>query len=347
MADSDPRWAVCLGGAYTPYDADVSAQIEVAHRRGDATARICVRGAQYDIVFAEMKQRAAHDPTRSRAVRRTTESHAGLAGAGGAQGENSPIATPPSKKHARDESAAGSAGAPSSPHTTLLFAPGAGGKTAQAMRRLHADLERAGIIVHRCDDRPGFKWNTSSPGARKNVDAVLAAAAEASAARPDLPLVLCGASFGCRVLATLLRTRAAELPPRVTDALVCCGYPLHKPGAAEGFQPERANALAEMPNATRVLLVQGSLDEFNGPRGICALREVVARMVDPGRVQLLEVPNGQHTVPEVTRVKELGLTRAAAEEQAARLVRDAIAAFVVAAPSDMCVHSSSKRRSRA
>ena len=47
------------------------------------------------------------------------------------------------------------------------------------------------------------------------------------------------------------------------------------------------------------------------------------------------------------RVKELGLTRAAAGEQAARLVRDAIAAFVVAAPSDMCVHSSSKRRSRA
>ena len=64
-------------------------------------------------------------------------------------------------------------------------------------------------------------------------------------------------------------------------------------------------------------------------------------MADPSRVQLLEVPNGQHTVPEVTRVKELGLTRTAAEEQTSMLVRDAIAAFVAAAQFDMCEHSKS------
>ena len=52
------------------YDAQVSAEIEAAWEGDLPSVRVRVRGTDYDIVFAEMKQRSAADPARKRAVKR-------------------------------------------------------------------------------------------------------------------------------------------------------------------------------------------------------------------------------------------------------------------------------------
>lgn len=91
------------------------------------------------------------------------------------------------------------------PFLVLVFAPGAGGTTAKTMRTLQNDyLAASGLVVVRCDDHCISEgeacWVTSSPGCAKNIALVLRVANEAAASHPDLPLLLCGASFGNRVL---------------------------------------------------------------------------------------------------------------------------------------------------
>ena len=58
-------WACHLAGAWSAYDAQVSAAIEAAWEGELPSVRVRVRGTEYDIVFAEMKQRSTADPTRS------------------------------------------------------------------------------------------------------------------------------------------------------------------------------------------------------------------------------------------------------------------------------------------
>jgi predicted alpha/beta-hydrolase family hydrolase len=134
----------------------------------------------------------------------------------------------------------------------LVLAPGAGGSTAKAMRALGAPLRERGCDVVFCDDHGieagQTRWNTMNPSAPGNLSHVLAVVARAAAAHPGQRVFLCGASFGCRVLAELLRTRQTELPDSVhKDALVCAGYPLHKVGKPEGADPKRANHLLQLP----------------------------------------------------------------------------------------------------
>jgi len=209
------------------------------------------------------------------------------------------------------------------PTAVLVFAPGSGGKTAGAMLDLHDDLRRHGLAVCRLDEQP-FHWVTSSAGCAKNLDHLVAVASRAASAHPGLPLVLCGGSFGNRVCAEALRTARDRLPTRVAPALVCCGYPLNAPKKPEGADQKRPAHLRQLPAANKVLLLQGARDEYNGPRGVQALRDVVAEMEAPARVEVYEIPGGEHTVPMASGLKALGLTK----EAVAAAVRDKIVGFV-------------------
>jgi len=220
-----------------------------------------------------------------------------------------------------------SAAASSSPSTAaqkavLVFAPGAGGKTANDMVKLHQQLEQEeGLAVVRCDAQP-MSWVTANAGHDKNVAHVISTANRAATAYPGAPILLCGSSFGNRVIAETLRTARAQLPKAVAHALICCGYPLNAPGKPEGADQKRPAHLLQLPAAVKVLMMQGTDDEFNGARGIAAVKELVGRMA--ADVELYEVPGGEHTLPKAKGPKARGLT----QEQVHRMVRDKLKAFV-------------------
>ena len=235
---------------------------------------------------------------------------------------------PAAKKPAAAPSSTGASDSSvSTPSSVLLFAPGAGGATAGAMRLLQdTHLKDAGIHVWRCDDQPlgadEARWIKSSAGCAKNVAHVLAVAWRAAAAHPSLPIVLCGASFGCRVLAETLRTAADRLPATVAPALICCGYPLFGMNKPSVVDPRRHTPLLQLPSTHRVLLVQGVCDPCNGPDGVDGFCKVVAQM--RAAVELFLVPGGEHTVPQAKGLCELELT----EAQVVTMVRDKLVAFI-------------------
>ena len=209
---------------------------------------------------------------------------------------------------------ASSSAATGAPKAVLIFAPGAGGTTAKDMRaNVHGELDRRGMRVYRLDDEAlgtgETRWNTAAPSSAGNLDHVIAVANRAAAANPGAPLLLCGASFGNRVLAELLASpKKVELLPKGTaSALLCCGYPLNVPGKPDGADPKRANHLKRIPPGNTVAFVQGDQDEFNGPRGLDALRDVMAAMACDH--ELHPVPGGVHTVPMAKGLKALGLTQ--------------------------------------
>ena len=113
--------------------------------------------------------------------------------------------------------------------------------------------------------------------------------------------------------AEALRTHGDELRKLgVQDALIACGYPLIPAGKPDigqpGYDAKRPAHLVNLPSSVRVLFLQGTLDEFNGPRGIVALQEVMQRM--NATTQLVQVPNGEHTLPSAKKLKELGKKQA-------------------------------------
>ena len=234
---------------------------------------------------------------------------------------------------------ASSSAATGAPKAVLIFAPGAGGTTAKDMRaNVHRLYKNRNAIrssspctlalmlflytrmflysrqrVYRLDDEAlgtgETRWNTAAPSSAGNLDHVIAVANRAAAANPGAPLLLCGASFGNRVLAELLASpKKVELLPKGTaSALLCCGYPLNVPGKPDGADPKRANHLKRIPPGNTVAFVQGDQDEFNGPRGLDALRDVMAAMACDH--ELHPVPGGVHTVPMAKGLKALGLTQ--------------------------------------
>jgi len=208
----------------------------------------------------------------------------------------------------------------------IIFAPGAGGSTAVAMKALHADLRKRGMVVVDCGEQPlkgdESRWVTQSPASKRNIAHLVAVANRAAEAHSGLPILLCGASFGCRVLAETLRTHRCDLPSCVVDALICCGFPLHKPEKPEDFDPKRKQHLLQLPASITTLFVQGETDEFLGPRGMEALREVTAQMAGPTSLEV--VPGGTHTVPNAKGLKKLNLTQA----QVTARVLEAIVTFV-------------------
>ena len=110
-----------------------------------------------------------------------------------------------------------------------------------------------------------------------------------------------------------LRTHGDELRKLgVQDALIACGYPLIPAGKPDigqpGYDAKRPAHLVNLPSSVRVLFLQGSLDEFNGPRGIRALRELLPQM--KATAELVEVPNGVHTLPGTKNLKAIGKKQA-------------------------------------
>lgn len=188
----------------------------------------------------------------------------------------------------------------------LVFAPGAGGTTAKGMLGLLEQLERAAdAIVRRCEP---VRWDTSDAGSAHNCQAVLDVAAAAAIAYPLRRIVLCGTSFGSRVVAEVVRRRRESLPARTARALILCGYPLQAPGEP-AYHVARAMHLLALPSGLRVLFVQGECDEYLGPLGLGALRGVMDRMACV--TELHVVPRGGHGMPAAADLKRLTAVRQA------------------------------------
>ena len=187
----------------------------------------------------------------------------------------------------------------------LVFAPGAGGTTAKGMLGLLEQLERAAdAIVRRCEP---VRWDTSDAGSAHNCQAVLDVAAAAAIAYPLRRIVLCGTSFGSRVVAEVVRRHRESLPARTARALILCGYPLQAPGLSA--EPARAMHLLGLPSGLRVLFVQGECDEYLGPRGLGALRAVMGRMACAPELHV--VARGGHGMPAAADLKQLTAVRQA------------------------------------
>jgi len=342
--DSLGCWEVMLAGQYTPYDDSVQCSLEAAYCRGEAKADVSVRGVEYTITLRGdvLVQSLKSEPTRTRLVRRRQ-----LPAAAAAVPATTPTMPAVVQKRMADDTALGEgSGGPSSatgssciptkrqrvpaPNGAILvFAPGAGGSTSKSMRAMQAKLEAEDqLSVVRCDDQPlganEARWNTMAAGGPKNIAHIVAVTNRIAAKEPERRIILCGASFGCRVIAETLRTARAQLPTTVANALICCGYPLNPEGKPEGADQKRPQHLLQLPATTQVLMVQGDEDAFNGPRGIVAIKELIAAM--SATAELFVVPGGQHTVPEAKGLKQRQLK----PQQVETLVRTKISQFVTA-----------------
>lgn len=195
---------------------------------------------------------------------------------------------------------------PAKARFVLVFAPGAGGTTAKAMLGLLEQLERAAdAIVRRCEP---VRWDTFDAGSAHNCQAVLDVAAAAAIAYPLRRIVLCGTSFGARVVAEVMRRHRESLPARTARALILCGYPLQAPGEP-AYHMARAMHLLGLPSGLRILIVQGECDAFLGPRGLGALRAVMGRMACAPELHV--VPRGGHDMPAASDLKQLTAVRQA------------------------------------
>ena len=164
-----------------------------------------------------------------------------------------------------EELASSSSSQPSSP-TVIVFAPGASGSTAKAMRQFQDGLLTSlGLIVSRCDDsalaKGEARWTCQQVGSSGNVRHLLAVVGRAAAAYPGSKIFLAGASFGNRVAAEVLRTHGDELRELgVQPALISCGYPLISPGkpgiGQPGHDAKRPASLLHLPKHVSVLLLQ-------------------------------------------------------------------------------------------
>ena len=245
----------------------------------------------------------------------------------GSTDEDEPPEKPAAAKVAKP--AADAASASNVAAAVIVFAPGAGGRTARDMVSMHQKLATwHNIQVVRCGaGAPGqesVNWNNINPGMNNNLNEIVAACTTADTAHPGAPIFLCGASFGCRVLAEVLRTGTGSLPSAVrTNTLICCGYPLiakdKQPPCANATQ--RANHLIRLPNTVHTLFVQGTDDEFLGfpTKDMNNLRNIMQQMTGP--TTLHEVPRGEHTVPKAKGGR-------AAAEAAERAIVDRIASFI-------------------
>ena len=197
------QWKVKLGGSFIPYEeSSVHEALEAALAGGQDSTEVVVRGTTYTVELkaTPMRQVQKADPTKWREVRREAPSSRGGAG------PSSHPANQPLKKRGA-EAAEGSSPAKKAKIATaeaaLVFAPGAGGSTAKAMRKLQDGvLSSLGLRVFRCDDHAlgasEARWVTQAPGNSRNVSHLLAVAGRAAAAHPGRQIFLIGASFGNR-----------------------------------------------------------------------------------------------------------------------------------------------------
>ena len=178
-------------------------------------------------------------------------------------------------------------------------------------------LSRLGRVVAFTD----FKtWPNSMPN---NIKKLQAAAINAS---QDGPVVLVGSSFGCRVVAGLLKTRGAAW----RNSAVMVSYPLY----GDNARSDRVAALREVNGDAALLFHSGSRDEYLDRRGWRG------QDVPTGRAALEAVVscNATYSILDGVGHSSCGSRRAKDQLQAAieKLLRDydnAAPAAPTAAPS--------------
>jgi len=175
-------------------------------------------------------------------------------------------------------------------------------------------LSRLGRVVTFSD----FKtWPNSMPN---NIKKLQAAAINAS---QDGPVVLVGSSFGCRVVAGLLKTRGAAW----RNSAVMVSYPLY----GDNARSDRVAALREVNADAKLLFHSGSRDEYLDRRGWRG------QDVPTGRAALEAVVscNATYSIVDGVGHSSCGSRRAKDQLQAAieKLLRDDDAAPAAPAPS--------------
>ena len=277
-------------------DEAVQQALEAAYTRGGGAGVGRCPGTYEVSLKGDALQRQKNDPTRTRQVRvaaRRSPHRQWLRG-GRATLRRWPR-RPPRRLRLRRKRAP----------TAFVFAPGAGGAAAREMVKLHGKLEAAGDAVVRVE-------LAARAQPASNCGHVLAAAA-AHAAHPGSAVVLCGASFGCRVVAEVM---ARDPPPYVSRTIVLCGYPLI---GQSGSSTDRTGHLLRLPADVRACFVEGDKDPFLGPTGLASLREVAGRMAAAHEIHV--VAHGGHTVPQAGALKSRGLTQDLVTESVAEAIR--------------------------
>ena len=201
---------------------------------GDVT----VRGTVYEVSLKgdALQQRQKSDPTRTRSAPRRSRrpSHRLLAASSATAASSSSPSAGSKRKRAP---------------TAFVFAPGAGGAAAREMVKLHGKLEAAGDAVLRVEAPAARALNPASTAATSS------RRRRRRAAHPGSAVVLCGASFSCRVVAEVMARdpTAVREPDDRAVRLSLIGQ--------SGSSTDRTGRL-RLPADVRACFVEGDKDLF-------------------------------------------------------------------------------------
>jgi predicted alpha/beta-hydrolase family hydrolase len=169
--------------------------------------------------------------------------------------------------------------------TTLVLAHGAGaGQAHPVMVRYAEGLAARGLRIVTFD----FRYMAAKRGAPDRMPILEQSyRAVVAAVRPRGRLAIGGRSMGGRVASMI-----AASDPRICDALVFLGYPLHPPK-----QPEKLR-VAHLPRIEApMLFVQGERDLFGTPLELASIVETLPR------AKLMIVNGGDHSLAVPKRVR--------------------------------------------
>lgn len=156
------------------------------------------------------------------------------------------------------------------------------------MERASQALTEHGIATHRYEF-PYMKAGKSRPDSPVVAEtAVRVAVREAAMARPGLPLLAGGKSFGGRMTS---QAQAKQPLPGVRG-LVFFGFPLHPPGRPAVDRAEHLEAVT-----VPMLFLQGTRDEF---AALDLLQGVVDRLGSRATLHLIEEGDHSFKVPKRT-----------------------------------------------
>lgn len=184
----------------------------------------------------------------------------------------------------------------------FVIGPGAGGGDSAELTEVLSTLGRTVGVK---------KWVGNFP-AQMPANVALLEEAASGAQKKGETVVFCGHSFGCRVVAAILKERAV---PAVLES-----YPLFGPSKPKNKGTDRVAPLKEIPSDRRILFVNGTKDPFlardwqEGPKGIDALRAVLDDA--PFASTCVAVDGAGHNVLKVAKSKQLanrGILRSAVQ----------------------------------
>ncbi|KNC76360.1 hypothetical protein SARC_11138, partial [Sphaeroforma arctica JP610] len=221
----------------------------------------------------------------------------------------------------------------------VLWLPGASGTTSKGALQLHAYMStHYNVRVTRLDDHHNGRvpWKKGNVGCMENIRLITDCVGSLKGVDSDnLPVYLCGASFGGRVALEVIAHAYShtgkekhltdfkqkkdltsdgwdvdmhEHTKNLANAGILCGYPLYPPGAALPEVNSKRDRIRHLQAvscaATRLLFVTGDADEFvtrayldSNNTGPEGLEKVV-RKVSKAQSTFHVVPKGKHSVPD-------------------------------------------------